>query len=95
MNISLEGRHALVCGGSGGIGFAAAKELASLGAQVTLLARNAEKLSEAVSKLPAPVQGEHSFKVADFSNAQNVGQAATEVVADKGVDILINKHWRT
>lgn len=90
MNISLKGKHALVCGGSGGIGFAAATELATLGAQVTLMARNPEKLVEAVAQLQPPAEGQHSFKVADFSNAQNVGQAANEVVAEKGVDILIN-----
>lgn len=90
MNISLEGRHAIVCGGSGGIGFAAATELASLGAQVTLMARNAEKLAEAVKNLPAITTGEHAYKVADFSNAQTVYEAAMEVVGEKDVDILIN-----
>lgn len=90
MNISLEGRQALVCGGSGGIGFAAANELASLGAQVTLMARNAEKLAEAVKALPAVNGGAHSFQVADFSNSQGVYKAAMEVVSEKNIDILIN-----
>ena len=38
MNIDLSGRNALVCGASEGIGKASAKEIASLGANVTLLA---------------------------------------------------------
>ena len=38
MNISLENKHAIVCGSTQGIGFAAAMELASLGAKVTLIA---------------------------------------------------------
>lgn len=42
--LSLDGRHALVCGASKGIGCATAKVLATLGAQVTLLARGEEQL---------------------------------------------------
>ncbi|MCS6866713.1 MAG: SDR family oxidoreductase [Gemmataceae bacterium] len=41
MNIDLSGKAALVCGGSQGIGLAAAKELAAAGACVTVLARTA------------------------------------------------------
>ena len=44
MNLDLTGKHALVCGGSQGIGHAAAIELAALGADVTLLARSREAL---------------------------------------------------
>lgn len=38
MDLNLAGKHALVCGGSEGIGRAAAIELAQLGADVTVLA---------------------------------------------------------
>ncbi len=40
MNIDLSGKTALVCGGSQGIGLAAAKELAAAGAHITVLARS-------------------------------------------------------
>jgi 3-oxoacyl-[acyl-carrier protein] reductase len=40
MNIDLSGKAALVCGGSQGIGLAAAKELAAAGARVTVMARS-------------------------------------------------------
>ena len=40
MNNDLSGKAALVCGGSQGIGLAAARELAARGAAVTVLARS-------------------------------------------------------
>ncbi|HOV57108.1 MAG TPA: SDR family NAD(P)-dependent oxidoreductase, partial [Rhodanobacteraceae bacterium] len=40
MDLDLSGKHALVGGGSQGIGRAAAIELARLGAHVTVLARS-------------------------------------------------------
>jgi 3-oxoacyl-[acyl-carrier protein] reductase len=45
VDLSLKGRHALVCGASAGIGHAAAMELARLGATVSPLARSADKLA--------------------------------------------------
>ena len=50
---SLAGRHALVCGASSGIGRATALALASHGAQVTALARSADKLDALVPELKA------------------------------------------
>ncbi|MGB9152426.1 MAG: SDR family NAD(P)-dependent oxidoreductase, partial [Alphaproteobacteria bacterium] len=39
MDMNLTGKHAIVCGASKGIGRSAARELAALGATVTLVAR--------------------------------------------------------
>ena len=44
MKIDLEGKRALVCGSTAGIGKAVAVQLAAAGASVTLLARNEDKL---------------------------------------------------
>ena len=52
MNLDLSGKYALVCGGSQGIGRAAAIELARLGADVTLLARSRDALAAALESLP-------------------------------------------
>lgn len=65
MDLNLSGKKALVCGSTQGIGFATATELAELGASVTLVARNEEKLKEAVAKLPQAEQ--HDYLVADFN----------------------------
>ena len=54
MNLSLHGRRALVCGASGGIGAAAALELAMLGASVTALARRPDRLRTVVGELLLP-----------------------------------------
>ena len=56
MNLSLSGKNALVCGGSQGIGAAAALELAGLGANVTLMARDAERLNNVLDQLPCTNQ---------------------------------------
>ena len=46
MNLSLEGKKALVCGSSQGIGFAVAEQLALMGAHCTLFARNKKSLEK-------------------------------------------------
>jgi len=51
MDLSLKGKKALVCGSSQGIGLAVAQELASLGAQCVLLARNEDRLKAALQTL--------------------------------------------
>ena len=46
MRIDLDGKKALVGGSTGGIGKAIAIELSKCGADVTLMARNKEKLKK-------------------------------------------------
>ena len=48
MNLDLSGKTAIVCGSTQGLGFASAVELALLGANIYLVARNEEKLAAAV-----------------------------------------------
>ena len=90
MNLSLEGRHALVCGASQGIGLAAARELAGLGARITLLARNEESLKTALATLPEVSSGSHAYAVADFSKSDQVEEVATKLASSSEIDILIN-----
>ena len=90
MKLDLGGRHALVCGGSEGIGRAAAIELALLGADVTLLARREDALREAVAALPANDTQRHGFLAADVSQTPALGDAVSALAATRPVHILVN-----
>lgn len=67
MNLDLTNKNALVCGSTQGIGKASAMELASLGANVTLLARNEEALKVVQNELPNIGNQKHGYIVADFA----------------------------
>ena len=71
MNLGLQNKNALVCGSTQGIGKASAIALAKEGANITLVARNEEKLKAVVEALPN-TQQQHSYIVADFSNAEEL-----------------------
>lgn len=53
MDLKLKNKKALVCGSTQGIGKATAILLAKEGANVTLVARNEEKLKTVLSELPS------------------------------------------
>ena len=89
MDLSLEGRRALVCGGSRGIGRAAAEALAGLGAQVTLLARDSEALEAAVAGLPGGPE-RHTGIAADLGETEAVGRVIDTALAGGPVHILVN-----
>lgn len=67
MNLDLTGKNALVCGSTQGIGKASAMELAALGANVTLLARNEDSLNAVVKELPNNGNQKHHCIVADYT----------------------------
>jgi 3-oxoacyl-[acyl-carrier protein] reductase len=90
MNLSLKNKNAIVCGSTRGIGKAVALELASLGAQVTLVARNADELKKACNELPNPDGQNHNFIAADFSKPEELKSAVEKYVAGKAIHILIN-----
>ncbi len=90
MNISLAGKHALVCGSTQGIGYAIAQELALLGATCTLMARNPGTLTTAASALDVGAGQQHKWLVADFSSTQDVKEKITAYMQDNTVHILIN-----
>ncbi len=90
MDLDLAGRHALVCGASEGIGLAAARELALLGADITLLARREDALRAASGSLPRRDGQRHGFVVADAAQTEALANVAVELAARHPVQILIN-----
>ena len=59
MTLSLLNKHAIVCGSTDGIGKESALLLASKGCEITLVARNQEKLSKTKSELSKEYCQEH------------------------------------
>lgn len=91
MNISLQGKNALVSGSTQGIGLASAKAIANLGANVCLLARNKETLAKIVTTLPTNGKQKHSFIVADFQKYKEIKEVVENKLKEvSAFHILIN-----
>jgi 3-oxoacyl-[acyl-carrier protein] reductase len=90
MNLSLEGRTAIICGSTQGIGLAIAEELALCGANCTLIARNEDSLKDALHLLDTSLRQDHRYLVADFSRPDELREKIRNYVADHPVHILVN-----
>jgi 3-oxoacyl-[acyl-carrier protein] reductase len=91
MDLNLRDKQAIVCGSTQGIGQATALELALLGASVTLIARNEEKLQQTLAELDTRQGQQHDYLVADFSQPQILADKIGAYAAQKAaVHILVN-----
>jgi 3-oxoacyl-[acyl-carrier protein] reductase len=91
MNLDLDGKTALVCGSTQGIGRAAAIEIANLGANIILLSRNETALKQTLEALPQNGRQKHHFLQADFTNPETVKTAVEEGIEKWGdIHILVN-----
>lgn len=90
MDLGLEGRTAIVTGGSKGLGKAIAGELAALGVDVAICARHGDELAAATEELRGT--GRTVFaQVADVTVPEQVRDfVARSAEALGGVDILVN-----
>jgi len=89
VNLGLDGRVAIVCGASSGIGRAAAMALAAEGARVALNARNEERLARAAEEIATHTASEVTPFAADVSDAEQAEQLPVRVHRAMGrVDIL-------
>ena len=87
---SLDGRVAVVTGGSSGIGAAMARALSRAGARVVLIARGADGLAAAVSDLRA-AGAKADWITADLGDRADLERGAEQAVALFGEpDILVN-----
>lgn len=92
MDLELNGKRALVTGGSRGIGKAIARVLAQEGAKVALLARDSQALSASVAELVAETGRTIVGVCADTSSDEQVRSAVIEAATLLGgsIDILVN-----
>ena len=91
MNLNLIDKHAVVCGSTQGIGKASAIELALMGANVTLIARNEDALKKTIAELDHSKKQQHQYIVADFINPADLTEKINAYVSKNGpVNILVN-----
>lgn len=90
MNLSLQGKTAVVCGSTQGIGLATAIELSKLGATCVLMARNETALKTSLLLLDISFNQQHSYLAADFDKPETVKQTIENFVSQHPVHILIN-----
>ena len=87
IDFRLDGRSAVVCGATGGIGQAIALAFADAGARVTVVGRDSDRIAQTLSKLSG---GGHEALEANFSDIAAVKAAARDRAGRGDVDILIN-----
>ena len=91
MDLELEGKTAIVTGGSRGIGKAVARELALSGCDVVICARNAESLALTARELSEETGRKVVGITADTTNTQDVERMVKEAAQGLGrIDILVN-----
>lgn len=95
MDLNLEGKRAIITGGSGLIGLAVGRLLGEEGCHVAIVGRDATKISEASTQL-APYCPEVEGHCADTGDDSSVRAMVDAYVGSRGgVDILVNAAART
>lgn len=87
----LDGKVAVITGGTGAIGLATARRLAALGARCVLLSRASAGRAAQLDALPAVAHGAHLALDADIADSASLRAAADAVQQACGrCDILVN-----
>lgn len=90
MKINLQGKKALVGGSTQGLGKAIALQLAECGAEVTLMARNKDKLEKVKLELTTDFNQTHQILEVDFTNFSSYKPIIENYFKTNTVDILVN-----
>src|SRR6266446_1875223 len=91
MDLGLQGKRAIVTGGSLGIGKAIARELAREGADVAIVARTKDQLEAAAKELAAETKRRVIPLACDVSNRAQVDAMVAEAATQLGgIHILVN-----
>jgi NAD(P)-dependent dehydrogenase (short-subunit alcohol dehydrogenase family) len=91
MDLDLNGKNAIITGGSDGIGLAAAISLSKEGANVAILARTQDKLDSAVKEIQKESKGKVIAISTDVRDESSVVTSIKKVRDELGkIDILVN-----
>jgi NAD(P)-dependent dehydrogenase (short-subunit alcohol dehydrogenase family) len=91
MDLGLQGKHAIVTGGSRGIGKAIARELAREGVDVAIVARNKEALEATAGELSRETNRRVIPLAADVTSKDQVERTVAEAARQLGgLHILVN-----
>lgn len=80
----LDGKQAIITGGTSGIGLAIAKKMVECGAQVTIVGRNPEKTKKVAEETNC------RYLLLDLTDTNELIKSISDYIADKKIDILVN-----
>jgi len=90
MIIDLAGKKALVGAASDGIGKAVALQFAELGAEVTIVSRNENKLKNVLKQLDSSKGQNHRYLVTDYMDFEGTKKVYDGYFKENSIDILVN-----
>jgi NAD(P)-dependent dehydrogenase (short-subunit alcohol dehydrogenase family) len=87
----MDGKLCVITGCTSGVGWEAARRLASFGAHLVMVNRSVEKSQRACAALRAEFGAECDFLIADFADLSQIHQAAQTLAdAHDRIDLLVN-----
>ncbi len=91
MNMLMQGKTVLVTGATNGIGLVTARELARMGAQVTIISRNASKCALVAEKIKSETGNQVEYIAQDLSTLAGIERAADQFSDHHNLlDVLVN-----